>query len=78
MMTKTVDTSFGAGPRGTNLGFRGYFEVQVTFLTVSTHQPHQTCRKGVFGCLRTSHQIPSQNINKKILFGKKSKYPLGG
>jgi len=39
MMIKKVETSFGGGPREQNHGFRGYFEVQATFLPVSTHHP---------------------------------------
>jgi len=54
-----------------NHGFPGYFEVQTTFLPASTHQ---TCRKRLFGCFTTSHQIARQNTDRKILFVKKSKY----
>jgi len=38
-MSEKVETSFDGGPRGQNHGFREYFEVQATFLPVSTHHP---------------------------------------
>jgi len=69
MMIKIVDPSFGGGSKGEKHGFRGYFEVQATFLTASTHQSHQTFRKGVFGSFTTS-QIASQNIDRKVSFVK--------
>jgi len=40
-----------------NYGFRGYFEVPATLLSASIQQPHQTCRKGEFGCFTRSQQI---------------------
>jgi len=68
MMIKKVGTSFVGDQGGKNLGFRGYFKVQVTLLPASTHQ---TCSKSVFGCFTTSHPISSQTIDRKILFGNK-------
>ena len=61
------------GPTGQKPRISEYFEVQATFLPASTHQSHQTCRKGVFGYFATSHQYSSQNIDSQILFVKKIK-----
>jgi len=41
------------------------------FLLINTHQPHQSCRTGTFGCFTTFHQISRRNIYRKILFLKK-------
>ena len=73
MMNKKVDTWIGGVRGGKNHGFRGYFEVEATFLPVSTNHPHQTCRKGVFECLTSSHQYSSRTTGRKILFGNKIK-----
>jgi len=50
-----------------------FFEVQAAFPPVGTHEPHQTRRKGVFGCLTTSHQISNQHIDRNIVLMKKIK-----
>jgi len=59
---------------GKKHGFRGYFEVQATLLTVSTHHHYPTCGKGRFGSLTSSHQISSGNIDRKILLLNKNQY----
>jgi len=70
---------------GKNHGFRGYFEVQATFLPARNHQPHQTCRKCVFQCFTTSHEIsrsifchnsPTPQACKLIKVSEASKYLL--
>jgi len=74
MIIKKVETSFGGGFKASkNHGYRGYFEFQAIFLSVSTHHLHQPCLKGVFWCLTTTHKISSQNIGRKILFLNKIK-----
>jgi len=47
----------GGGKRGNIQRFWGVFAVQTTFLPVGSHEPHQSWRTGVFGWLRTGHQI---------------------
>jgi len=71
MMIKKVDTSsLGGCPGGKNLRLRGYFEVQATYLPVGRHEPHQTCRKGVFWYFTTKYQLSSQHFGTNILFGQ--------
>jgi len=63
------------GPGGQKPRILGLFWGSNHFLPASIHPPHQTCRKGVFGCFTSSHQISIQNIDRKIC-EKKSKYQL--
>jgi len=72
MITKVEAFLIGSATVQKNTDFV-LFAVQATFLPVCTHEPHQTRRKGVFGCFRTSYQFSSQNIDRKILFLKKIK-----
>jgi len=50
MMIKKSLTFLWLGVKQSNIQrFGGVFEVQTTFLTVGTHQPHQSCRKVFLG-----------------------------
>jgi len=57
-------------PREKKHLLRVYFEGKASFLTTTTDQPHETCEKVYLGALqcqaKISHQIPSQNIDRKI------------
>ena len=61
------------GPRGQKLRISVVFWSSSHFSASQHPPPHQTCRKDVFGCLTTSHQISSRNIDRKILFLNKIK-----
>jgi len=55
MMIKKVEKKSWWGSNGAISKLLGVFDVQATLLTVGIHEPHQSCRKCVFGCLTTSH-----------------------
>jgi len=73
MMIKKVEISFGVGSKGPKTtDFGGILKFKPLFCQ-SAPTPNHTCRKDVFGCLTTSHQISSRNIDRKILFLNKIK-----
>ena len=73
IVIKKVETFWWGVQEGKHHRFVS-LQVQVTSLPASTHQPHQTCRTGVVECFTTSHEISSQNIDRKIIFLKKNQY----
>ena len=77
MMIKKLKIFLVGDPTGPKPRISDLFAVQATFLPVSTHEPHQICRKDVFGCFTPSHDISSQNVDRNILFLKKIKISTG-
>jgi len=47
--------------------FGGYpFEVQATFMPASTHQPYQTCRKGVLSVLQHASKFQAKILSPAL------------
>jgi len=78
MMIKKIDTSYGGGPRGQKPGFRGYFEVQATFMTASTTNPTKLAAKVYLGVLQHRTKFQDKILPGKFYLGIKSNYPLVG
>jgi len=73
MMIKKVDISFGGGSKRTKPRISRIFTGSSHF-SASQHPPTPpNLQKGVFGYFTVSHQISSQNIDRKILFVNKIK-----
>jgi len=70
MMINKVDTSFGGeSKRAKTLDFGAILTFKPLFCQSVPTNPTKLAEK-VFGCFTASHQISSQDFDRKILFGK--------